>query len=89
MLKNEVTILLIQALFGKTGRLCVASNLSRYLAVLVCKQILEIADQAKQLGEENRQVMLLAVVIQLMQAQGSVLDESSEALFRRLRGRPS
>jgi len=70
------------------------------LRLLVCNQIREIADQAEQLGEENRQTALLAVAaklvlenlvlhIRLIQAQGSVLDESSEALFRRLRGRSS
>jgi hypothetical protein len=70
------------------------------LRLLVCNQIREIADQAEQLGEENRQMVLLAVAaklvlenlvlhIRLMQAQGSALDESSEALFRRLRGRSS
>ena len=68
------------------------------LRLLVCNQILEIADQAGQLGEENRQTVLLAVAaklvlenlvlhVRLIQLQGSVLDESSEALFRRLRGR--
>jgi len=68
------------------------------LRLLVCKQIGEIAEQAAQLGEENRQTVLLAVAaklvlenlvlhVKLLQAQGRALDESSEALFRRLRGR--
>lgn len=67
------------------------------LRLLVCQQIGEIAEQAAQLGEENRQTVLLAVAaklvlenlvlhVKLMQAQGRALDESSEALFRRLRG---
>ena len=70
------------------------------LRLLVCAQIREIAEQADRLGAENCQTVLLAVAaklvlenlvlhINLMQAQGSVLDESSEALFRRLRGRSS
>lgn len=68
------------------------------LRLLVCNQIREIAEQAAQLGEESSRTALLAVAaklvlenlvlhIKLMQAQGSALDESSEALFRRLRGR--
>jgi len=70
------------------------------LRLLVCNQIREIAEQAGQLGEENRQTVLLAVAaklvlenlvlhIKLLQLQGEVFDESSEALFRRLRGRSS
>ncbi len=68
------------------------------LRLLVCTQIREIADHAEQLGEENRQTVLLAVAaklvlenlvlnVKLMQAQGRAVDESGEALFRRLRGR--
>ena len=67
------------------------------LRLLVCNQIREIAEQAGQLGEENRQTALLAVAaklvlenlvlhIKLLQLQGEIFDESSEALFRRLRG---
>ena len=70
------------------------------LRLLVCNQIREIAEQADQLGEENRQTVLLAVAaklvlenlvlhIKLLQLQGEIFDESSEALFRRLRGRSS
>lgn len=67
------------------------------LRLLVCNQIHEISDQAGQLGEENRTTVLLAVAaklvlenlvlhVRLMQQQGLALDESAEALFRRLRG---
>ena len=69
------------------------------LRLLVCNQIREIAAQAEQLGEEHCRLVLLAVAgklilenlvlhIKLMQLQGTTLDASSEALFRRLRGRP-
>lgn len=68
------------------------------LRLLVCKQIGEIADQAAQLSEENRQTVLLAVAaklvlenlvlhIKLLKAEGKGVDESGAALFRRLRGR--
>lgn len=68
------------------------------LRLLVCAQISDIAEQAEQLGKEYCQTVLLAVAaklvlenlvlhVKLMQAQGRVLDESCEALFRRLRGR--
>ena len=67
------------------------------LRLLVCRQIHEISDQAGALGEENRTTVLLAVAaklvlenlvlhVKLMQRQGMTLDESAEALFRRLRG---
>ncbi|MFZ2853599.1 MAG: hypothetical protein WAZ34_05735 [Rhodocyclaceae bacterium] len=67
------------------------------LRLLVCNQIRDIAEQAGQLGEESCQTVLLAVAaklvlenlvlhIKLLQAQGSALDDSCEALFRRLRG---
>lgn len=67
------------------------------LRLLVCNQIRDIAEQAGQLGEENRQTVLLAVAaklvlenlvlhIKLLQRQGEIFDESSAALFRRLRG---
>lgn len=67
------------------------------LRLLVCNQIREIAEQAAQLGEENRETVLLAIAaklvlenlvlhIRLLQAQGRALDGSCEALFRRLRG---
>lgn len=70
------------------------------LRLLVCGQVREIAEQAEQLGEEGRQRVLLAVAaklvlenlvlhIRLLQAQGGALDGGAEALFRRLRGRPS
>ena len=70
------------------------------LRLLVCDQIHEIAEQAEQLGEESRQRVLLAVAaklvlenlvlhIRLLKAEGRALDGSAEALFRRLRGRPS
>lgn len=63
---------------------------------LVCDQICEIADQAGEFGEENRQTVLLAVAaklvlenlvlnVKLLRSQGKALDESS-ALLRRLRG---
>lgn len=66
------------------------------LRLLVCRQIHEISDQAGELGEENRTTVLLAVAaklvlenlvlhVKLMQRQGMTLDESAEALFRRLR----
>ena len=66
---------------------------------LVCIHICEIAEQAGQLGEENRQVMLLAVAaklvlenlvlnVKLMQAQGQKAPaDIGTALLRRLRGR--
>jgi hypothetical protein len=70
------------------------------LRLLVCNQIHEIAEQAEQMGEENRQMLLLAVAaklvlenmvlhIRLLQSQGKAIDDSSEALFRRLRKPPS
>jgi hypothetical protein len=71
------------------------------LRLLVCNQICEIADRAeRQLGEEGSGAVLLAVAaklilenlvlhIKLMQAQGGLLDGSSEALFERLRGGPN
>lgn len=66
---------------------------------LVCDQIRGIAERAEELGEEDYRSVLLAVAaklvlenlvlhIKLLQAQGAVLDESCEALFKRLRGRP-
>lgn len=66
---------------------------------LVCSQIHEIAEQAGQLGEENCQRVMLAVAaklvlenlvlhVRLLQAQGRAPDDSAEALFRRLRGKP-
>lgn len=66
---------------------------------LVCSQIQEIAEQAGQLGEENCQRVMLAVAaklvlenlvlhVRLLQAQGRAPDDSAEALFRRLRGKP-
>jgi hypothetical protein len=69
------------------------------LRLLVCSQIREMAEEAGRLSEENRQTVLLAVAaklvvenlvlhIRLLKAQGSALDESAEALFRRLRERP-
>jgi hypothetical protein len=70
------------------------------LRLLVSNQICEIAERAeRQLGEEGSGAVLLAVAaklilenlvlhIKLMQAQGGVVNESSEALFERLRGRP-
>ncbi len=68
------------------------------LRLLVCNHIREVADQAEQLGEENRMTVLLAVAaklvlenlvlnVRLIQAQGASLDESAQALMRRLRGR--
>jgi hypothetical protein len=68
------------------------------LRLLVCNHIREVAEQAEQLGEENRMTVLLAVAaklvlenlvlnVRLMQAQGASLDESGQALLRRLRGR--
>lgn len=68
------------------------------LRLLVCNHIREIADQAAQLGEDNRMTVLLAVAaklvlenlvlnVKLMQAQGASLEESSAALLRRLGGR--
>lgn len=68
------------------------------LRLLVCNHIREVADQAEQLGEENRMTVLLAVAaklvlenlvlnVRLLQAQGASLDESGQALLRRLRGR--
>lgn len=70
------------------------------LRLLVCSQIREIAEQAESLGDENRQTVMLAVAaklvlenlvlhVRLLQAQGRALDQSAEALFRRLRGRAS
>lgn len=71
------------------------------LRLLVCNQICEITDRAeRQLGKEGSGAVLLAVAaklilenlvlhIKLMQAQGRVLDGSSEALFERLRGGPN
>lgn len=69
------------------------------LRLLVCSHICEIAEQSAQLGEENRQTMLLAVAaklvlenlvlnVKLMQAQGKAPAEIGGALFHRLRGRP-
>lgn len=69
------------------------------LRQLVCNQICEIANRAeRQLGVEGSGAVMLAVAgklvlenlvlhIKLMQAQGGVLDESSAALFERLRRR--
>ncbi|MFO1346526.1 MAG: hypothetical protein U1E85_09535 [Rhodocyclaceae bacterium] len=67
------------------------------LRLLVCNHIREIAEQAAQLGEENRMTVLLAVAaklvlenlvlnVKLMQAHGASLEESSAALLRRLSG---
>ncbi len=69
------------------------------LRLLVCNHIREIADQAGQLGEENRMTVLLAVAaklvlenlvlnVRLMRAQGASLEESGAALLRRLGGKP-
>ena len=69
------------------------------LRLLVCAHICEIAEQSAQLGEENRQTMLLAVAaklvlenlvlnVKLMQAQGKAPAEICDDLFHRLRGRP-
>ena len=69
------------------------------LRLLVCAHICEIAEQSAQLGEENRQTMLLAVAaklvlenlvlnVKLMQAQGKAPAEIGDDLFHRLRGRP-
>jgi len=66
---------------------------------LVCDQIRGIAERAEELGEEDCRSVLLAVAaklvlenlvlhVRLMQAHGAVLDESCEALFKRLRGQP-
>jgi hypothetical protein len=68
------------------------------LRLLVCNHIRQVADQAEQLGEESRLTVLLAVAaklvlenlvlnVRLLQAQGASLDESGQALLRRLRGR--
>lgn len=68
------------------------------LRLLVCAQVHEIVEQAADMDEDNRQMLLMAVAaklvlenmvlnIRLLQAQGRGFDDSSEALFRRLRGR--
>jgi hypothetical protein len=70
------------------------------LRLLVCSQIHEIVEQAADLDEDNRQMLLMTVAaklvlenmvlnIRLLQLQGRGCDDSSEALFRRLRGRSS
>jgi hypothetical protein len=70
------------------------------LRLLVCRQMQEITEQARHLDEEDRRRMLLAVAaklvlenlvlhVRLLRAQGKGLDDSAEALFGRLRGRPS
>jgi hypothetical protein len=69
------------------------------LRLLVCRQIHELAEQSEALGDEDCRTALLAIAaklvlenlvlhVKLLQAQGRVLDESCEALFTRLRGRP-
>lgn len=70
------------------------------LRLLVCSQIHEIVEQSADLDEDNRQMLLMAVAaklvlenmvlnIRLLQMQGRAIDDGSEALFRRLRGRSS
>lgn len=70
------------------------------LRLLVCSQVHQIVEQAETMGEENRQMLLMAVAaklvlenlvlnIRLLQMQGQALDDSSESLFRRLRGHSS
>jgi hypothetical protein len=70
------------------------------LRLLVCGQVREIVEQAADMDEDNRQMLLMAVAaklvlenlvlnIRLLQMQGQAPDDSSEALFRRLRGRSS
>lgn len=67
------------------------------LRQLVCGQVHDIAERAEELGDEDCRSVLLAVTaklvlenlvlhVRLMQAQGAALDNSCEALFRRLRG---
>jgi hypothetical protein len=66
------------------------------LRQLVCGQVHDIAERAEELGDEDSRSVMLAVTaklvlenlvlhVRLMQAQGAVLDDSCEALFRRLR----
>lgn len=66
------------------------------LRLLVCGQVGQIAEAAGQLDEDDRQRVLLAVAaklvlenlvlhIRLLRMQGSALDDSTEALLRRLR----
>ena len=66
------------------------------LRLLVCGQVGQIAEAAGQLDEDDRQRVLLAVAaklvlenlvlhIRLLRMQGAALDDSTEALLRRLR----
>lgn len=68
------------------------------LRLLVCNQVRSIVEQAGDMDEDNRQMLLMTVAaklvlenmvlnIRLLQLQGRAFDDSSEALFRRLRGR--
>jgi hypothetical protein len=68
------------------------------LRLLVCNQVRSIVEQAGDMDEDNRQMLLMTVAaklvlenmvlnIRLLQLQGGAFDDSSEALFRRLRGR--
>lgn len=70
------------------------------LRLLVCTQILEMAEQAERLTEESRQMVLLAVAaklvlenlvlhIRLIKALGNAPDVNVQALIGRLRGWPS
>lgn len=70
------------------------------LRLLVCAQVHEIVEQAADMDDDNRQMLLMAVAaklvlenlvlnVRLLQMQGSALEDSSEALFRRLRRRAS
>jgi hypothetical protein len=70
------------------------------LRLLVCSQVHEIVEQAADMDEDNRQMLLMAVAaklvlenlvlnVRLLQMQGRSIDDSSAALFRRLRGRSS
>lgn len=67
---------------------------------LVCDQVRDIAGRADELGDDDCRTVLLAVAaklvlenlvlhVRLMQAQGTAIDESCEALFKRLRGGPA
>lgn len=67
------------------------------LRLLVCSQVHEIVEQAADMDEDNRQMLLMAVAaklvlenlvlnVRLLQMQGRSIDDSSAALFRRLRG---